>query len=171
MHRRTVVRVTTLLALLLTLAIALPGAASPVAAAGSTINPEAQKVLDVARKQRGDPWVSGSVGPAAFDCSGLVYYAFKQAGLLKRIGGSRRSARGYWDWFADRGRASRTNPRPGDLAIWGNGRHIGIYLGNGKAISAINDGVTIHKVKALTDPFTVYLHVKWKKPALEGMKR
>jgi cell wall-associated NlpC family hydrolase len=136
MHRRTVVRVTTLLALLLTLAIALPGAASPVAAAGSTINPEAQKVLDVARKQR-----------------------------------SRRSARGYWDWFASRGRASRTNPKPGDLAIWGNGRHIGIYLGNGKAISAINDGVTIHKVSALTDRFTVYLHVKWSKPAFEGMKR
>ena len=85
MHRRAVVRVATLLALLLTLAIALPGAASPVAASGSTINPEAQKVLDVARKQRGDPWVSGSVGPTAFDCSGLVYYSFKQAGLLKRI--------------------------------------------------------------------------------------
>lgn len=171
MHRRTVVRVTTLLALLLTLAIALPAAAAPVAAAGSTIHPEAQKVLDVARKQRGDPWVSGSVGPTAFDCSGLVYFAFKQAGQLKRIGGARRSARGYWAWFASRGRASRTNPKPGDLAIWGNGRHIGIYLGNGRAISAINDGVTIHKVSALTDRFTVYLHVKWPKPALEGMKR
>lgn len=171
MHRRTVVRVTTLLALLLTLAIALPGAAAPVAAASQTVNPEAQKVLDVARKQVGDPWVSGSTGPAAFDCSGLVYYAFKQAGLLKRIGGSRRSAQGYWDWFAARGRASRTNPKPGDLAIWGHGRHIGIYLGNGKAISAINDGVTIHKVTALTDPFTTYLHVKWKAPGTEGMKR
>ena len=58
------------------------------------------------------------------------------------------------------------------LVIWGGGRHIGIYLGKRKAISAINDGVTIHKVNALTDPFTTYLHVKWKVPAAEsGFRR
>lgn len=164
MPRRAIVRLTLLLAVLLTAAIAAP--ATTTSAAG-TIDPAAQKVIDIARRQAGDPWVAGSVGPRAFDCSGLVYYAFKEAGQLKRIGGSRRSAAGYWDWFADRGRASRTNPRPGDLVIWGRGRHVGIYLGNGKAISAINDGVTIHGVKALTDPFTTYLHVKWKVPAVE----
>ena len=147
--------------------------AAPAAttSAAGTINPDAQKVIDIARRQVGDPWIAGSTGPRAFDCSGLVYYAFKEAGLLKRIGGTRRSASGYWSWFAKRDRASRTNPRPGDLVIWGGGRHIGIYLGDRKAISAINDGVTIHKVNALTDPFTIYLHVRWKTATETGFRR
>jgi cell wall-associated NlpC family hydrolase len=170
MRHRAAVRLTGSLAILLTLAIAAPALATPAAGATGLVNPEAQRVTTVARRQVGDPWVAGATGPGAFDCSGLVFYAFKQAGLLKRIGGSRRSAAGYWAWFAQRGRTSRTNPRPGDLVIWGRGVHIGIYLGNRRAISAINDGVTIHKVNALTSRFTTYLHVRWR-AAPSGFRR
>jgi cell wall-associated NlpC family hydrolase len=92
-----------------------------------------------------------------------VYFAFKQAGLLDRVGGKRRLARGYLQWFRERGLASRTNPRPGDLVVWGRGKHIGIYLGDGRAISAVVNpyGVRVHPVKGwLNLSFTTYLHVR-----------
>ena len=43
-------------------------------------------------------------------------------------------------------------------SIWGYGSHIGIYIGNGKAISTLRSGVRIHGVFAVTARFTAYLH-------------
>lgn len=132
------------------------GTAAPVAAADT----EVHRVVAVAKDQRGDPWSFGAVGPRSFDCSGFVYFSFRRADLLGRIGGARRTAQGYWDWFADRGRASRSHGQRGDLVIWGDGRHIGIYLGNGRAISALTSGVTTHRLRGLTSSFTTFLHVR-----------
>jgi cell wall-associated NlpC family hydrolase len=42
--------------------------------------------------------------------------------------------------------------------VWGYGSHIGIYIGNGKAISTLRNGVRIHGVFAVTARFTAYLH-------------
>ena len=131
--------------------------ASPAAAADPTT--EAQQIIQIAKTKLGDPWRYGATGPSAFDCSGLVIYAFKAAGDGAAIGnGSYRSARSIYDWFRSRGRASRTNPKIGDLVVWGSGSHIGIYIGNGKAISTLRNGVRIHGVFAVTARFTAYLH-------------
>ena len=128
---------------------------SPVAAAGSI---EAAQVISIAKAQRGDPWRYGATGPSSFDCSGLVIYAYKAAGDLRLIGnGDYRSAAALYKYFRDRGRTSRTNATPGDLVVWGYGKHIGIYLGSGMAISTLSSGVRIHSVGALTLPFTAYL--------------
>ena len=54
----------------------------------------------------GAPYVFGTEGPNKFDCSGLVYWVFKEAGELPRIGGSRMGARSYVRWFVARGRWS-----------------------------------------------------------------
>ena len=55
---------------------------------------------------------------------------------------------GYLDWFKAQGadRASMSNPLPGDLIIWGKNKHMGIYLGDGMAISALINpyGVKVH---------------------------
>ncbi len=120
---------------------------------------EAQQIANIAKRQLGDPWRYGATGPRAFDCSGLVIYAFKQAGDSRAIGNGRlRSARALYRWYQARGLASRSNPKVGDLVIWGGGQHIGIYLGHGKAISTLNRGVRIHGVFAVTARFTAYLH-------------
>ena len=119
-------------------------------------------MAQIARAQIGDRFRIGAEGPHRFDCSGLVYFAFDRAGLLDRVGGRRRLARGYLQWFRERGLASARNPQPGDLVIWGRGKHIGIYLGDGKAISALINpyGVKVHPVKGyLNMRFTTYLHV------------
>jgi hypothetical protein len=143
--------------------------AAPTAAA-SEPKTEAQQIIAIAKRQVGDPWRHGATGPRAFDCSGLVTYAYKYAGDLKTIGkGKQRSARALYRYFKARGLASRSNPRPGDLVIWGGGTHVGIYLGKGKAISTLTNGVRIHRVHAVRARFTAYLHTgMWKRSTKGG---
>ena len=139
--------------------IVLTGLAPAAPAAAATPTTEAQQIIQIARSKIGDPWHYGASGPSAFDCSGLVIYAFKAAGDGAAIGnGNYRSALSLYNWFRSRGLASRTNPHPGDLVIWGGGSHVGIYIGNGMAISTLSSGVAIHGVFAVTASFTAYLH-------------
>ena len=37
--------------------------------------------VKIAQNQKGDPYSYGSAGPDRFDCSGLLYYAFRKAGI------------------------------------------------------------------------------------------
>jgi len=128
---------------------------------------EAQQIIRIAKRQIGDPWRHGARGPIAFDCSGLVIYAYTKAGDSRVIGRGRlASARAMYRYFKAHHQASRSHPRVGDLVIWGRGTHVGIYIGNGKAISTLTRGVRIHRVHAVTARFTAYLHTgMWRKAA------
>ncbi len=119
----------------------------------------ADQVIAIARSKLGHRWVYGAAGPAVFDCVGLVIYSFRTAGIASAVGTSRESS-GFalYARFRARGLASRSNGKPGDLVIWGGGTHVGIYLGKGMAISTLVSGVRIHAVRALTTPFTAFLH-------------
>jgi cell wall-associated NlpC family hydrolase len=57
---------------------------------------------------------------------------------------------------------SRRGPQIGDVAVWGMGSHVGIYIGHGKVVSALNprQGIRITRVTALTTRFTTFIHVK-----------
>ena len=137
-------------------ALLIPSAPpTPVAASYSS---EASQVIRIARAQLGDRWRYGATGPSTFDCSGLVMYAYRMAGDLRMIGNGRyRSAGALYRYFLMRGKTSRTRGTPGDLVVWGNGSHIGIYLGNGMAVSTLTSGVRIHGVHAVTARFTAFL--------------
>ncbi len=135
--------------------VAIDGQGSPVAAAS-----EANQIINTLTNQLGKGYKWGATGMRRYDCSGLVYRVFERNGLLKRIGGSRKTASGYYKWFRDRGLTTRSNPRKGDLVVWGKGKHIGVYIGNGRAISALTSGVRRHSVKGLNVSFTAYLRVK-----------
>lgn len=148
-----------LLLLCLSLA-ALFAFAAPVAAAETQT--EAERVLAVATAQTGDRYAFAAIGPDTFDCSGFVFFSFREAGLRDRIGDKRRTVAGYYRYFNSRGLASRDNPRPGDLVVWGNNKHMGIYIGDGMAVSALINpyGVKIHPVQGyLNMRFKTYLHV------------
>ena len=134
--------------------------ATTVSAASPTA--ESQQIIRIAKQQLGDPWRHGAIGPSAFDCSGLVIYAFTKAGDGKALGGGRlRSARAMYQWFKAHGLASTSNPKPGDLVDLGPaGPTSGIYIGGGKAISTLTSGVRIHRVHAVTARFTAYLHTR-----------
>jgi len=144
------------------LAVSLLASSAPAAPASAYVSlvpgSEAAQIIKIAKAQIGDPWRYGAMGPYSFDCSGLVLYSFKQAGDYGVVGsGKYRSARALYDYFRRTGRTSRTNAAPGDLVVWGSGSHIGIYLGSGYAISTLTSGVRVHRVSALTAPFTAYL--------------
>jgi cell wall-associated NlpC family hydrolase len=116
-------------------------------------------VIAAARSHVGAPYRYGGTGPG-FDCSGLIYRVFKETHELARVGGRQRTAGGLLHWFEARGLVSRKAGRPGDLVIYNGGTHVGIYVGNGKVISAIVHGVRRHGLRRLTIPFTVFLHTR-----------
>jgi len=119
----------------------------------------ADQVIAIAKSKLGRPWVYGATGPSVFDCSGLVIYSFRTAGISRVVGSSSEvSAFALYARFRALGLASKTSGQPGDLVIWGGGTHVGIYLGNGMAISTLVSGVRVHAVRALTTPFTAFLH-------------
>ncbi len=138
-------------------AAAAVAAASPIVAAPATATSPADRVIAIAMAERGSPWVFGATGPGAFDCSGLVVYAFRRAGVLEQIGSGRyRSGGAMLRWARTQHRTRSTGHR-GDVVVWGNGAHVGIYLGNGKAISTLTSGVRVHGLRVLTAPFTTFI--------------
>lgn len=146
--------------LLIVAAIGLP---SPVAAAAAPLT-EADQIVAMATAQLGDKYSFASTGPTTFDCSGFVFFVYKQAGLLDRIGGKRRTVAGYHNWFNNNGTVSKSidDALPGDLLVWGDNHHTGIYVGGGYAISALINpwGVTKHKINWINLKLTAVLHVQ-----------
>lgn len=67
-------------------------------------------------------------GYRAFDCSGLLYWGFKQVGI--DIGGS------TYDQINSGREVSVNDARPGDLLFYGNLQHVGMYIGDGQWIEA-----------------------------------
>ena len=123
----------------------------------------AEAVIAAARAYLGVPYRIGSEGPNLFDCSGLVYRAFADANELPQIGGARLRAAGYLRWFASHELATTDQAQAvrGDLVIYGNGEHIGIYLGDGRVISALVTGVAVHSLAGITIEPTAFLAVNW----------
>ena len=124
---------------------------------------EAQRIVKFARSHLGARFRLGTEGHRYFDCSGLVYRVYAQAGLLRRIGGGRMLAASYYKWFRSRGLVNRRNPKAGDLVWWtkhGRIEHIGIYVGNGRSISALTVGVRRHRLRSINVKFKAYGHVR-----------
>jgi cell wall-associated NlpC family hydrolase len=135
---------------------------SNVAPAAASTAPDTNfaKVFNLGKTKIGDPWVHYAKGPNKFDCVGYVWYIFHENGVSDKIGGYR-GVKAYYNWFRSRGLVSRDNPQVGDLVIWGDFQHVGMYVGGGQAISALVNpwGVKIHPVKGwLNEPFRYYLH-------------
>jgi cell wall-associated NlpC family hydrolase len=122
-------------------------------------------IARIASRHIGARFQIGATGPRYFDCSGLIYRVYSQAGLLDKIGGNR-SAAGYYYWFKQRGLANRHSPHVGDLVIWthnGQISHSGIYVGGGRVISALINpwGVKKTHINTIHAKFLAYLHVRW----------
>lgn len=132
----------------LSLALTMAFAGTSGVAASSTSNEaqpakgsQAAMILRLVRQAVGHPFRMGTEGPKYFDCSGLIWSVYKRAGLASRIGGVRGTATHYFRWAQRQGKVNRRNPHIGDLVIWGSRgkiHHSGIYIGNGRAISALN---------------------------------
>jgi len=107
-----------------------------VAASGA-----AQKAVDTALAQVGDPYVWGASGPDAFDCSGLMQYAYSAAGVSLPHSSASQSRMGT--------PVSRDQLQPGDLVFFYSPvSHVGMYIGNGQMVHASTSGQPV-KVASL----------------------
>jgi peptidoglycan DL-endopeptidase CwlO len=101
-----------------------------------TANTVGAQALQAALTRRGDPYVWGAAGPGAFDCSGLVVWAFGQEGTaLPHYTGD------LWDSGVH---IPRNDLEPGDLVFFfADISHVGIYLGDGLMVDAPDFGLTV----------------------------
>jgi peptidoglycan DL-endopeptidase CwlO len=113
-------------------------AVSPSSVAGDGV---AVQALRFALTQQGKPYVWGAVGPNAYDCSGLVQWAYKQVGVnLPRVAAAQSLV----------GRpVAQANLQPGDLVFFYTPvSHVGIYVGNGNVLNAPTAGQNV-KISAM----------------------
>jgi len=98
-----------------------------------TANTVGAQALQAAITREGDPYVWGAAGPSAFDCSGLVVWAYAQEGIsLPHYTGS------LWNSGVH---VARADLEPGDLVFFfADISHVGIYIGNGLMIDAPDFG-------------------------------
>jgi cell wall-associated NlpC family hydrolase len=114
-----------------------PGAAGVPPAAGAP-SPGAARAVRFALAQRGKPYRWGAEGPAAFDCSGLTWAAWRAAGVAIP-----RTAAGQL------GALPRVGGRlaPGDLVIYRSrgpsGRHVAMVVGQGRMVEVPGRGVPV----------------------------
>lgn len=97
---------------------------------------EGQEIVDFARRFIGNPYVWGGTSlTEGADCSGFVQSVYRHFGIgLPRTSYEQRSA-GY--------AVEYENAMPGDLILYDG--HVGIYMGNGTIVNAMNeeDGIGI----------------------------
>jgi cell wall-associated NlpC family hydrolase len=149
--RAAVIAVVAGAGLALTPAIASAGASVPVTSAVPVVQAvsapswAAQVAVNTALSQRGKPYAWGGAGPSSYDCSGLVQYAYRAAGIelphSSRMQSTIGRPIGIWD------------TQPGDLIFFYNPvGHVGIYLGDGLMVHASTYGQPVSVVPVASVP-------------------
>jgi cell wall-associated NlpC family hydrolase len=96
-------------------------------------------VVQAALTQVGSSYVWGGASPGAFDCSGLVMWAFQQAGISLPHSSQAQAEGGQPVALSDL--------QPGDvLTFYSDASHSGIYVGDGMVIHSSTYGVPVRVV-------------------------
>lgn len=100
-----------------------------------------QRILNAATRMIGTPYVLGGESPDGMDCSGLVQYAYLQAGIRLPRTAIEQFQSGY----------PQRKILPGDLLFFRTGSgavvsHVGIYTGKGQMIHASSGSGRVRKV-------------------------
>ena len=106
-------------------------------------NDTVEKIIILAKSKMGDSYEASKAGPDHFDCSGFVYYVFKENGIKIPRTSILQSQSGT--------KLSREEIKRGDILSFDTHdrkhiNHSGIYLGDGKFIHSSSGkayGVTI----------------------------
>ncbi|MFB0837616.1 C40 family peptidase [Arthrobacter sp. E44] len=114
--------------------------AAPAAKTAQTVSSAATSgIAAIAYTGIGHSYVWGGTSPVTgWDCSGFVQWVYAQAGIsIPRTNA--------WSIMTP-----TSAPQPGDLVVQNGGAHVGIYVGNGMMISALNpsQGTLLHSPAA-----------------------
>jgi cell wall-associated NlpC family hydrolase len=111
-----------------------------------TANSVGAQALRAALTRRGDPYIWGASGPSAFDCSGLVLWAYAQVGIsLPHFTGDQ------WNMGVH---VARADLQPGDLVFfYPDIGHVGLYIGNGLMVDAPNFGEPVQVEPVMWDVY------------------
>ncbi len=106
-------------------------------------------IVNTAMKYLGVPYVYGGTSPSCFDCSGLVYYVYKENGYSI----TRRASLQWNDGYS----VTKAELQPGDLVFFSSNysssiEHVGIYIGNAQFIHASSGGGCV-KINNLSDSY------------------
>ncbi|MEY9947403.1 NlpC/P60 family protein [Kitasatospora sp. GAS1066B] len=117
---------------------------------------QAGAAVQAALSRLGDPYYWGASGPNAFDCSGLMQWAYEQAGIqLPRTSQEQATVGTAVPGLAQ--------AQPGDLVIYnaedGPEGHVGIYIGNGEVAHAPHRGAVVRIMPANALPIATIRRV------------
>jgi cell wall-associated NlpC family hydrolase len=108
----------------------------------------AAEIVRLARAELGTPYVYGGETPRGFDCSGLVYYVFRHAGVSVPRSANQQLYASHSVTYRDM--------QPGDLVFFeiaGDAQmHVGIYVGNGRFVHAPQSGQPVSYAR-LDNPY------------------
>lgn len=109
------------------------------------------QVYQVGLQYQGVPYVYGGSDPSGFDCSGFVMYVYAQFGIPLAHSVRSQAASGT---VIDASAA-----QPGDLVIFSDGSHDGIYAGNGNVLHAPYEGQSVRVQPIWADHYFVRLGI------------
>ncbi|MEU8514240.1 NlpC/P60 family protein [Kitasatospora sp. NPDC048722] len=127
---------------------------SPVAKPPAPGSSRGAAALSYAATKIGSPYVWAATGPNSFDCSGLMVWAFDQAGVsLPRTSQEQANA-------GTRIGTDLSQAQPGDLLIFfSDAHHVGIYAGNGQVLHAPKPGASVRYEAVTNMPLTSIVRV------------
>ncbi|WP_245672504.1 C40 family peptidase [Nocardia anaemiae] len=114
------------------------GIKPPAATPGPAVSPERTHgaiAVDAARGKVGTAYSMGATGPDAFDCSGLVQWSYRQAGV--------KVPRTSYEQLSSGTPVSWDELEPGDVVSFYGGGHSALYAGEGKVIHASTYGTGV----------------------------
>lgn len=102
--------------------------------------------VKAAMSKQGSPYGWGAAGPDAFDCSGLMFWAFQQQGKsIPRTSQAQMAGGTHVD---------RSDLQPGDIVgFYPGATHVGMYIGNGQVVHASDYGIPVQVVPLDSMPY------------------